>query len=471
MADDAELTQNLKELQRQEEALNGLIQLNSDNTELPELLESVREARQLTEQSLMALKQSAMLESLEALAAPPEATPRPQTPPPVLPLAGERVLAYFAPESKFYPATVEAVFPPHAMRLRWLFATQQLPAVVLPPSAVRRFDGVDLNGLSAGAQCLALRPNAVAWSWAKVLQRGGGSRRSGSGDVAASGEERILVEFAEATPKPGEGGDDLEAAGGQCLLPARRVAPVDHAIVPLEEESSDEGSGHGCSDNEGDSEGEEGEEGEAGEEGEEGEAGKGGKARSHQEAAAAASAAQIRTYRARHTVLLENGEAAASSSGDNGWYGARARGDAGDFENHTRGIGSRLMRSMGWGEGQGLGRRAEGPVHCLALERLPQPGSSGYRGLSIDAVAEHRARRAERRTEGVDESGEVTGVRRGGKKRNRGDTGRWRRARRNAGLDPVERKQVERTRRSSSRSSSSSSSSGGSSGSCSSRVW
>ena len=38
MADDAELTQNLKELQRQEEALNGLIQLNSDNTELPELL-------------------------------------------------------------------------------------------------------------------------------------------------------------------------------------------------------------------------------------------------------------------------------------------------------------------------------------------------------------------------------------------------------------------------------------------------
>ena len=65
---------------QQEEALDGLVQLNSDNTELPELLESVREARQLTEQSLMALKQSAMLESLEALAAPPDATPRPLRP-------------------------------------------------------------------------------------------------------------------------------------------------------------------------------------------------------------------------------------------------------------------------------------------------------------------------------------------------------------------------------------------------------
>ena len=162
MADEAELAQSLEQLQQQEEALNGLIQLNSDNAELPELLESVREARQLTEQSLMALKQSAMLESLEALAAPPDAAPRPQTPPPVLPLAGERVLAHFAPERKFYPATVEAVFPPRAMRLRWLFATQQLPAFHLPPSAVRPFDGVDLRELSVGAECVALRPNAVA---------------------------------------------------------------------------------------------------------------------------------------------------------------------------------------------------------------------------------------------------------------------------------------------------------------------
>ena len=452
MADEAELAQSLEQLQQQEAALNGLIQLNSDNAELPELLESIREARQLTEQSLMALKQSAMLESLEAFAAPPDATPRPQTPPPVLPLAGERVLAHFAPERKFYPATVEAVFPPRAMRLRWLFATQQLPAFHLPPSAVRPFDGVDLRGLGVGAECLALRPNAVAWSWAKVLQRGGGS----GGDAAAAEEERILVEFAEATPRPGEGGEDLEAAGGQCVLPARRVAPAEYAIVleeeeqqQEEEEGSDEESGHGSGlEREAESEGEEGEEGEGGEGGE------GGKARDRHGAAAAASAAQIRTYRARNPALLENGESAASTSADSGWHGARARGDAGDFENHTRGVGSRLMRAMGWGEGQGLGRRAEGPVRCLALERLPQPGSSGFRGLSLDAVAEHRARRAERRTEGVDERGEVSGVRRGGKRRNRGDTGRWRRARRNAGLDPVERKQVERSRRSRRRSSS-----------------
>ena len=76
------------------------------------------------------------------------------------------------------------------------------------------------------------------------------------------------------------------------------------------------------------------------------------------------------------------------------------------------------------------------PILRLSTTRLPQ------QGLSIDAVADHRARRAERRAEGTDESGEVSGVRLGGKNRNRGDAGRWRRARRRVGLDPIERKQV-----------------------------
>ena len=394
MADTAELERNLEQLRQQQEGLQGLIQLNPDNGELCELLKSITEARQLTESGLMALKQSAMLTSLDELTAPPpepEMPLRPPSPPPVLPPVGERVLALYSADKRYYAATVDAVFPPRALRLRWLFATTPLPAFHLSAERVRPFDGVDLRSLRAGAECVALRPGAVAWSWAKVLQRGGGGGGGGIDDAAAT--ETILVEFAEAIPLACEGAaaKDLYETGGQCSLPASHVAPGEYAIEPPDEASEEDGEGS-CSGDE---------ELEAEAEGEEGEGG-------------------------------------APSAGD-GWVGARARGTVGDFENYTRGVGSRLMRAMGWAEGQGLGRSLDGPARCLAVERLPQ------HRLSLDSVAAHRARREERRAAGtLNDGGEASGVKRGGRNRNRGDAGRWRRARRQAGLDPVERQQVER---------------------------
>lgn len=398
MADVAELEASLTQLRAQEAGATGLLQLNPDNDELKQLLASIAEARALTEQSLLALKQAAMLELLDASVRQPLPPSPPRSsspPPPPLPPVGETVLARYVADGRFYAARIMAVFPPHGVRLRWLFATQRLPPFHLGACAIKPFEGVDLRSLHPGSDCLALRPDRSddVWSWAKVVSRGGGRGAGGLG-VDREDQEQILVEFAD------ESDDDerptskaLDAAGRQCVVPASNVAPAEYAIELPEDDGASEASGG----SDADSDEEEHDEDEC-----------------------------------------QDGATTAAVGGSPGWVGARARGAVGDFENHTRGVGSRLMRAMGYVDGQGLGRQQQGPVHCLTVERLPQ------RQLSLDNVAAHRAKRQERSAQGLDGGGDATGVKRGGKNRHRGGTGRWRRARRHAGLDPLERHQVAR---------------------------
>tara|TARA_B110001452_G_scaffold44530_1_gene34058 strand:- start:474 stop:1727 length:1254 start_codon:yes stop_codon:yes gene_type:complete len=403
MADAARLEASLHQLRAQEAGAKGLLQLNPDNAELKELLGSIAEARALTEQSLLALKQAAMLEMLDASVqqpAPPS-PPRPASPAsPPLPPVGERVLARYAADGRYYAARVAAVLPPHGVRLRWLFATQRLPPFHLGAGAIKPFGGIDLRPLLPGSECLALRPDADdVWSWAKVVSRGGGRGGGGSG-VDCEEEEQILVEFEESDDEEQPTSDALDAAGRQCVVPASSVAPAEYAIEPPDDDNPSEASVGSDADSDEEEDDDEQENG--------------------------------------ATTAALGGSPGTSSDG--AWVGARARGAVGDFENHTRGVGSRLMRAMGYVDGQGLGRQQQGPVHCLTVERLPQ------RQLSLDNVAAHRAKQEERSAQGLDGGGgsDATGVKRGGKNRHRGGTGRWRRARRHAGLDLLERHQVAR---------------------------
>jgi len=58
-------------------------------------------------------------------------------------------------------------------------------------------------------------------------------------------------------------------------------------------------------------------------------------------------------------------------------------GEFGRWEEHTRGVAGRLMASMGYRPGTGLGRRRDGRVS-------PVPVITAPAGLSLDAVMEHR---------------------------------------------------------------------------------
>ena len=49
----------------------------------------------------------------------------------------------------------------------------------------------------------------------------------------------------------------------------------------------------------------------------------------------------------------------------------------GSFENHTRGIGSKLMFKMGY-EGKGLGKHAQGMIGPILVEERPKKFGLGY---------------------------------------------------------------------------------------------
>ena len=49
------------------------------------------------------------------------------------------------------------------------------------------------------------------------------------------------------------------------------------------------------------------------------------------------------------------------------------------FENHTKGIGSKQLKRMGY-EGKGLGVNGQGIVNPIKVEELPRQAGLGYVG-------------------------------------------------------------------------------------------
>ena len=86
------------------------------------------------------------------------------------------------------------------------------------------------------------------------------------------------------------------------------------------------------------------------------------------------------------------------------WSGARF----GEWEQHTRGLGSRLMSGMGWVTGQGLGSRGQGRTDPVTARLYPAGKSLdwcmerreklGEAGLDVEKVARQEAREAEKRS-------------------------------------------------------------------------
>ena len=80
----------------------------------------------------------------------------------------------------------------------------------------------------------------------------------------------------------------------------------------------------------------------------------------------------------------------------------------GEWEQHTRGLGSRLMAGMGWVTGQGLGSRGQGRTDPVTARLYPSGKSLdwcmerreklGEAGLDVEKVARREAREAEKRS-------------------------------------------------------------------------
>ncbi|KAH3874149.1 hypothetical protein DPMN_037391 [Dreissena polymorpha] len=65
-------------------------------------------------------------------------------------------------------------------------------------------------------------------------------------------------------------------------------------------------------------------------------------------------------------------------------------GDLGRWEEHTKGIGSRLLQKMGYVPGKGLGCRGEGRVEPVPIQLLPQVGKSLDRIMALKELAGDR---------------------------------------------------------------------------------
>jgi tuftelin-interacting protein 11 len=53
----------------------------------------------------------------------------------------------------------------------------------------------------------------------------------------------------------------------------------------------------------------------------------------------------------------------------------------GDFEKHTKGIGSKILRKMGY-DGQGLGKRSQGIISPIVATQRAKHEGLGFDGIS-----------------------------------------------------------------------------------------